>query len=55
MKQMKKNGKVYVLMGDGDVRRTTLESLLLASHLELDNLVIIVDYNKIQIRICKSL
>ena len=49
MKQMKKKGKVYVLMGDGECQEgTTWESLLLASHLELDNLVIIVDYNKIQ-------
>ncbi len=49
MKQMKKKGKVYVLMGDGECQEgTTWESLLLASHLELDNLFIIVDYNKIQ-------
>ena len=48
-KKKKEPGLVYVLMGDGECQEgTTWESLLLASHLKLDNLVIIVDYNKIQ-------
>ena len=48
-KKKKESGLVYVLMGDGECQEgTTWESLLLASHLKLDNLVIIVDYNKIQ-------
>ena len=48
-KKKKEPGKVYVLMGDGECQEgTTWESLLLASHLKLDNLVIIIDYNKIQ-------
>ena len=48
-KKMNEDGKVYVLMGDGECQEgTTWESLLLASHLKLDNLIIIVDYNKIQ-------
>lgn len=43
------SGKVYVLMGDGECQEgTTWESMLIASQHGLDNLVIIVDYNKIQ-------
>jgi len=42
-------GKVYVLMGDGECQEgTTWESLLIAGKHKLDNLVVIVDYNKIQ-------
>lgn len=42
-------GKVYVLMGDGECQEgTTWESLLIAANLELDNLVVIVDWNGIQ-------
>lgn len=42
-------GKVYVLMGDGECQEgTTWESLLLAGKYRLNNLVVIVDYNKIQ-------
>ena len=42
-------GKVYVLMGDGECQEgTTWESLLIASNLDLDNLVVIVDWNGIQ-------
>ena len=41
--------KVYVLMGDGECQEgTTWESLLIAGHLNLDNLVISIDNNKIQ-------
>ena len=48
-KKMKKRGNVYVLMGDGECQEgTTWESLLLASHHKLDNLIAIIDYNKIQ-------
>ncbi len=44
-----KPGRVYVLMGDGECQEgTTWESLLIAPHRELDNLVVIVDNNKIQ-------
>jgi transketolase len=40
-------GKVYVLLGDGECNEgTTWESALLASHHKLDNLVVIVDWNK---------
>lgn len=42
-------GNIYVLMGDGEMQEgTTWESLLLASHHKLDNLTVIVDYNRLQ-------
>ena len=45
----KETNKVYVLMSDGEMNEgTTWESLLFASHHKLDNLNIIIDYNKIQ-------
>ncbi len=49
-KKLKKEpGKVYVLMGDGECQEgTTWESLLLAVKLNLTNLVVIIDDNKIQ-------
>ena len=41
--------KVYVLISDGELNEgTTWESLLFASFHKLDNLYIIIDYNKIQ-------
>ena len=48
-KKLKKNGKIFVLISDGECQEgTTWESLLIASKHKLDNLVIIVDYNKLQ-------
>jgi transketolase len=49
-KKMKKNkGKIYVIISDGECQEgTTWESLLISSKHKLDNLIIIVDYNKIQ-------
>ena len=48
-KKLNKEGKIYVLMGDGECQEgTTWESSLIANHHKLDNLVVIVDYNKIQ-------
>jgi len=45
----KTNNKIFVLISDGEINEgTTWESLLFASHHKLDNLIIIVDYNKIQ-------
>ena len=42
-------GKIYVLISDGECQEgTTWESLLVGSKHKLDNLVVIVDYNKIQ-------
>ena len=48
-KKLGKKGRVFVLMGDGECQEgTTWESILLAGFHKLDNLVIIVDSNKIQ-------
>lgn len=44
-----RSGTIYVLVGDGECQEgTTWESLLTAPHRGLDNLVVIVDFNKIQ-------
>jgi len=43
------NGKIYVLIGDGECQEgTTWESLLMARHHQLDNLIVIVDWNRLQ-------
>ena len=48
-KSNKEKNKVFVLISDGEINEgTTWESLLFASHHKLDNLNIIIDYNKIQ-------
>ena len=48
-KKIKKKGNIFVMISDGECQEgTTWESLLIAAKCELDNLVIIVDYNKIQ-------
>tara|TARA_A100001011_G_C14304855_1_gene842566 strand:+ start:561 stop:1328 length:768 start_codon:yes stop_codon:yes gene_type:complete len=48
-KKKKNKSKVFVLISDGECQEgTTWESLLIASSLKLNNLIIIVDYNKIQ-------
>jgi transketolase len=48
-KKQKLSGKIFVLISDGECQEgTTWESLLIASKHKLDNLVIIIDYNKIQ-------
>ena len=42
-------GKIYVMISDGECQEgTTWESLLIAAKHKLDNLVILIDYNKIQ-------
>jgi len=44
-----RNRKVFVLMSDGEMDcGTTWESALFAPHHKLDNLVVLVDYNKLQ-------
>lgn len=44
-----KSGKIYLLMSDGECQEgTTWESLLVGAKHKLDNLVILIDYNKIQ-------
>lgn len=48
-KFQKKKGKIFVLISDGECQEgTTWETLLIASKHCLSNLIIIVDYNKIQ-------
>ena len=44
-----KNNKVYVLLGDGECEEGTVwEAVMFAAHKNLNNLIIIVDNNKIQ-------
>ena len=45
----KENGHIFVIIGDGECQEGTIwESLNLAQRYKLDNLTIIVDYNKLQ-------
>ncbi len=45
----KQKGRIFVLISDGECQEgTTWESLLIASKHKLDNLTILIDYNKIQ-------
>ena len=45
----KSNRKTYVLLSDGELNEgTTWEALMFASHHKLNNLCLIVDYNKMQ-------
>lgn len=49
LKNNNRNKKIYVLISDGELNEgTTWESLLFASFHKLDNLIVIIDYNKIQ-------
>lgn len=42
-------GKIYCLMGDGELQcGTTWESILIATHYKLNNLVVIIDRNSLQ-------
>ncbi len=48
-KLLKKPGKIYVMISDGECQEgTTWESLLIGAKHKLDNLVVLIDYNKIQ-------
>ena len=48
-KRLRRPGRIYVLISDGECQEgTTWESLLIGSKHELDNLVVLVDYNKVQ-------
>lgn len=48
-KVQNKPGRIYVLIGDGECQEgTTWESMLMAVQHRLDNLTVIVDFNKIQ-------
>ena len=49
IKKKKKKRKIFAMISDGECQEgTTWESFLIASKHKLDNLVIIIDYNKIQ-------
>ena len=48
-KKINKSGSIYVMVGDGECQEgTTWESLLIAAKFQLDNLILLIDYNKIQ-------
>ena len=48
-KRLGQPGKIYVMISDGECQEgTTWESLLIGAKHELDNLIVLVDYNKIQ-------
>ena len=48
-KRKKIKGNIFVMISDGECQEgTTWESLLIASKHKLDNLIVLVDYNKIQ-------
>ena len=48
-KNLKLPGKIYVMISDGECQEgTTWESLLIGSKHKLDNLIALIDYNKIQ-------
>ncbi len=48
-KKQKIKGKIYVMISDGECQEgTTWESMLIGAKHELNNLVVIIDYNKIQ-------
>jgi transketolase len=50
IKQIKKNNRVYVLMGDGEQQEGSVwEAVMAASHFKLDNLCAIIDNNGLQI------
>lgn len=44
------NGRIYTLLGDGEVQEGLVwEALMAASHYKLDNLIVIIDNNGLQI------
>jgi transketolase len=48
-KRQKLDYKVYVIIGDGECNEGVIwESVMSASHYKLDNLIVIVDHNKLQ-------
>ena len=48
-KRLIDTGKIFVMISDGECQEgTTWESLLIAAKHQLENLVVLVDYNKIQ-------
>lgn len=54
----KRNSRVFVYLGDGELDEgSSWEAVLFANHHKLDNLIAIVDYNKLQIlgKVCDVL
>lgn len=50
MKTLKKQNRVYVLMGDGEQQEGSIwEAVMAASHFKLDNLCAVIDFNGLQI------
>lgn len=48
-KKLNKSFRTYVIVGDGDMEEgSNWEAILLGAQLKLDNLCLIIDYNKIQ-------
>lgn len=48
-KKQKKSHRIYCIIGDGEMQEGSVwEAALLASHLQLNNLMVIVDYNRYQ-------
>jgi len=48
-KRLNQPGRIYVMISDGECQEgTTWESLLIGAKHELDNLIVLIDYNKIQ-------
>lgn len=48
-KMQKRNFKVFVILSDGELDEgSTWEAILFAGHHKLDNLIVIIDYNKFQ-------
>jgi transketolase len=49
LKHDKEKAKVFVLMSDGECDEGTVwEAALFASHHKIDNLIVVIDYNKLQ-------
>jgi len=49
LKMEKKPNKVYAMIGDGEAQEGIVwEALMAAGHYKLDNLIVILDYNKVQ-------
>ena len=48
-KKMKKEGHIYILVGDGELNEGSVwEALIAAAHFQLDNITVLVDANKYQ-------
>lgn len=49
LKKIKSNKKVFVILGDGELQEGQVwEAFMFASHYNLNNLIIFIDYNKLQ-------